>query len=190
MSEQIIGDCLYVTGDYIGPEIHAAAPYNENHDPETYCGLSLAEGIGYGLQPHKGPMTCEDCADKINDQLVELEALEFINKATQEQVPRKFKWADIYRILTDVIPAMIEKRLMEKSDDIYHSKHEGFGIIAEEYDELKDALRDDDNPEEFDKECLDIAVAVILSMASYPRWTRKQGGPKTDKEDKLYVTKH
>ena len=57
------------------------------------------------------------------------------------------------------------ERLNKKGWGIYISKHEALGIIAEEYQELIESIRDD-NTDNFYEECLDIAVAAILAIAS------------------------
>jgi NTP pyrophosphatase (non-canonical NTP hydrolase) len=59
----------------------------------------------------------------------------------------------------------ITRRLREKGDGAYASEHETYGIIAEEFDELRDAMRAND-PANFREELVDIAVACIIGMAS------------------------
>ena len=56
-------------------------------------------------------------------------------------------------------------RLAQKGRGSFIGSHETLGIIAEEYDELKDAVRSDD-PQEVERELVDIAVACILGIAS------------------------
>lgn len=65
---------------------------------------------------------------------------------------------------TDILE-MLNKRLIEKGRGSYIGIHETLGIIAEEYDELKDAARTDD-VEEFIRELKDIAVACWFGIAS------------------------
>lgn len=60
---------------------------------------------------------------------------------------------------------MLEYRLNQKGRGSYIGSHETLGIIAEEYDELKDAVRSND-PQEVEKELIDIAVACIFGIAS------------------------
>lgn len=56
-------------------------------------------------------------------------------------------------------------RLTQKGRGAFVGTHETYGIIAEEVDELLEALRKDDI-EQFDKELLDVAVACVIGMAS------------------------
>lgn len=60
---------------------------------------------------------------------------------------------------------MCGRRIKEKGPGAYAGPHECFGIIAEEYDELRDAMRANDGAQ-FRKELLDIAVACVIGMAS------------------------
>jgi hypothetical protein len=59
----------------------------------------------------------------------------------------------------------IDMRLIQKQRGSYIGNHETYGILAEEFKELLDALQKNDN-EEFFCELLDIAVGAILGMAS------------------------
>ncbi len=56
-------------------------------------------------------------------------------------------------------------RLKQKHRGSFIGPHETFGIIAEEYDELLEALRAD-NVRDFHDELVDIAVAAILGITS------------------------
>jgi NTP pyrophosphatase (non-canonical NTP hydrolase) len=55
-------------------------------------------------------------------------------------------------------------RLEAKGYGTFASTHEILGIIAEEYDELKDAIRKNDT-EEIKQELLDIAVSCHFAIA-------------------------
>ena len=58
------------------------------------------------------------------------------------------------------------ERLEKHGPGIFAGKHEILGSITEEYYELIDAVRDDKHPEHFIDECMDIAVACIIGIAS------------------------
>ncbi len=58
----------------------------------------------------------------------------------------------------------MERRLKEKGEGTFASSHEVLGIIAEEYDELIDAVRANDMTK-VDKELEDIAVACVFAMS-------------------------
>lgn len=64
-----------------------------------------------------------------------------------------------------LIEEKIEMRLLQKHRGSYIGKHETYGILAEEFKELLDALQANDNIE-FYAELIDIAVDSILGMAS------------------------
>ena len=59
---------------------------------------------------------------------------------------------------------MIHKRLFQKGKGTYASIHEILGIVCEEYDELVDAVRDNEQVQ-VHKELKDIAVGCIIGMA-------------------------
>lgn len=59
--------------------------------------------------------------------------------------------------------AALCKQLIQKGDGAFISTHEALGIIAEEYDELKDAVRSN-NIEDVKKELLDIIVAAQFTV--------------------------
>lgn len=70
--------------------------------------------------------------------------------------------------LTHCMAKVAEKthaRIREKGDGAYIGPHEAYGIIAEEFDELRDAMRAND-ADDFRDELADIAVACILGLAS------------------------
>ena len=58
-----------------------------------------------------------------------------------------------------------EARLKEKGDGAYAGPHECYGIIAEEFKELLDAVQANDSMAECE-ELIDIAVACIIGLAS------------------------
>lgn len=60
----------------------------------------------------------------------------------------------------------LKAKMVKHGDGAFYSKHECFGKIAEEVDELLDELRDDEHPEKFENELLDVAVAAIFSAVS------------------------
>jgi NTP pyrophosphatase (non-canonical NTP hydrolase) len=60
---------------------------------------------------------------------------------------------------------MIDKRLATKGSGAFVGPHEILGIVAEEYDELLEAVRSD-NQGEIYYELLDIAVAAVIGMCS------------------------
>lgn len=77
----------------------------------------------------------------------------------RQQVARKHIAAGIQDIITK-----LDMRLNTKGDGQYASRHEIWGIIAEEYDEALDELRIN-TPEGYDnfaKELKDIAVAAMF----------------------------
>jgi hypothetical protein len=59
----------------------------------------------------------------------------------------------------------LEGRLMQKGKGTFASTHEIYGIIAEEFDELTDELRNN-NELNFAGELIDIAVGCIFGVAS------------------------
>jgi hypothetical protein len=65
-----------------------------------------------------------------------------------------------------LIKKKMDFRLQEKGRGILVTRHEIYGIIAEEFtSELTDALRDNDRTQ-FREELVDIAVACIIGIAS------------------------
>ena len=65
-----------------------------------------------------------------------------------------------------VLMDKFEYRCKTKGKHSFASRHEAFGVITEEYDELADAIRQDDSPNEFYNEMIDIAVACLFGVAS------------------------
>jgi NTP pyrophosphatase (non-canonical NTP hydrolase) len=63
------------------------------------------------------------------------------------------------------VQSKLLQRLAEKGWGIYVSSHEILGILDEEFDELKDAVRDNDKAA-ITKECLDIAVGAVFALVS------------------------
>ena len=59
----------------------------------------------------------------------------------------------------------INMRLLQKHRGSFIGNHETYGILAEEFKELLDALHKNDN-QDFYCELIDIAVGAILGMAS------------------------
>jgi len=58
-----------------------------------------------------------------------------------------------------------EKRCQEKGDQIYHSRHEGIGVLEEELLELKEAIRKK-GTEEMEAEAMDCIVPLLHLLAS------------------------
>jgi len=56
---------------------------------------------------------------------------------------------------------VLDFRLKEKGDRAFASKHEVLGIITEEYQELIEAVKNNDK-ENFEEELFDVAVAAIF----------------------------
>ena len=73
------------------------------------------------------------------------------------------------------VTSMINYRLSQKGDYGYIGPHETYGIIAEEFAELMDSLREN-NSQNFYRELVDIAVACVIGMASQlPADTKADG---------------
>jgi len=64
----------------------------------------------------------------------------------------------------EAVRRKIFQRLEEKGHHSYASTHEALGIINEEHHELVEAVQAND-PERFENECLDIAVACVFAIA-------------------------
>ena len=60
----------------------------------------------------------------------------------------------------------VKHRLAKHGHGAHASPHEILGVITEEYQELVEAVRDDDNPQRFVDELFDIGVACIFGVAS------------------------
>jgi len=63
-----------------------------------------------------------------------------------------------------LLSSKIQDRLDEKGSHSYASSHECLGIIAEEYHELVESVRSN-RLDDFEKECLDLAVACVFAIA-------------------------
>lgn len=59
----------------------------------------------------------------------------------------------------------LEHRIKEKGDRAFISDHEALGVIAEEYDELLEAVRSND-PEKVMHELRDVIVGALWGIAS------------------------
>ena len=77
------------------------------------------------------------------------------NQITDEQIAKSVK----------LVNEKIQMRLLQKHRGAYIGNHETYGILAEEFKELLDALQADDN-ERYFFELMDIAVGAILGMSS------------------------
>ena len=82
---------------------------------------------------------------------------------------------DVQKTIRQVV-AKLEYRLREKGTGAFTSRHEGLGVIAEEYAELLDAVRRDHNHKLFMDECVDVAVSCLFAIASMRANTREAGG--------------
>jgi len=63
------------------------------------------------------------------------------------------------------ISANLDRRLLKHGYGAYASPHEILGVIAEEYDELKDAVRSNVDADTA-AEIIDIAVGCVFGVAS------------------------
>ena len=72
--------------------------------------------------------------------------------------------ADLERVI-QVVVRKLEFRMKEKGRGAFVSSHEIMGIVSEEYDEMKEAVQENDHNKLFD-ELADIAVGSIKGMAS------------------------
>ena len=68
------------------------------------------------------------------------------------------------------------KRLAKHGPSVFAGRHEALGIITEEYFELVEAARLDDDPERFIRELEDIAVACVLAIASFMSLAKPEEG--------------
>ena len=78
-----------------------------------------------------------------------------------KRIPIDFKYNQ--KAIQIVKNKLVEK-LRKKGNGSFVSRHESFGIVAEEFDELLDELRTN-NKIKFKKELIDVAVACIFSIA-------------------------
>lgn len=60
----------------------------------------------------------------------------------------------------------LKRKMKKKGKKAFISRHEIFGIIYEELDELKDAMRNNDDVN-FEEELIDIALSSIFCLASF-----------------------
>lgn len=58
----------------------------------------------------------------------------------------------------------LRERLQQKGHGAFVSTHEIVGVVAEEYDEMMDALRQNNRPN-FRSELLDVAVGCVFGVA-------------------------
>ena len=72
----------------------------------------------------------------------------------------------------DVIDKL-NQRLRDKGDLSFASRHEILGIVSEEFYELLEAVKNDNNPLGFRNELIDIAVACIFGVASMDEFNMK-----------------
>lgn len=66
----------------------------------------------------------------------------------------------------DACKEVMRVKIEKHGREAFSSKHECFGKIAEEVDELLQELRNDDQTEGFESELLDVAIAAVFSAAS------------------------
>ena len=59
----------------------------------------------------------------------------------------------------------LRSALDTKGPGAFHSSHEAFGVLIEEVDEMKEALRAGD-AEGFANEAMDVAIAALFTVAS------------------------
>lgn len=89
-------------------------------------------------------------------------------KKTEQNIPggcrKEITNKEIKRSIA-LVEEKITMRLIQKHRGSYIGNHETYGILAEEFKELLDALQANDN-ESFYCELIDVAVGAILGMAS------------------------
>lgn len=98
-------------------------------------------------------------------------------KETEQNIPGGCRQEIKANEITQAVGLVLKKidsRLIEKHRGSYIGNHETYGILAEEYKELLDALQANDN-EWFFKELIDVAVGAIIGMASMYANQSKQG---------------
>jgi len=64
-----------------------------------------------------------------------------------------------------LVDEVLKARMKQKGEHAFVSIHEILGIVDEEHDELKDAVREN-NPGKVQAELIDIAVGAIWGIAS------------------------
>lgn len=72
--------------------------------------------------------------------------------------------ADIEAVVREAMERIRRKRA--KHGEHAETRHSTLGILTEEYYEACDAIRDDDHPERFRAELLDIAAVCLDGVAS------------------------
>lgn len=80
----------------------------------------------------------------------------------------KFKPENIREALAN-LEHELDQRLDEKGEGCFSSRHEVFGVVAEEIDELLGAVREG-SASQVEHELMDIAVACILGIACINDW--------------------
>jgi NTP pyrophosphatase (non-canonical NTP hydrolase) len=65
----------------------------------------------------------------------------------------------------EALTVNLGRRIEEKGRGVFVSSHETLGAVTEEYQELIDAVRQND-PVEVGEELMDIAVAAVFGVAS------------------------
>jgi hypothetical protein len=71
----------------------------------------------------------------------------------------------VVQVAIENVVASLEGRLTQTGRDGFISPHEILGIVDEEYNELRDAVRSDE-PSAVRLELIDVAVAAIFGLAS------------------------
>lgn len=91
----------------------------------------------------------------------------YVGKVPVEGVGVKRPEIDIKKlsVIYGEVLRLVDKRLQEKGNGIYASNHEALGIITEEYWELIEAVKDNDNYG-IREELKDIAVGCLIALAS------------------------
>jgi hypothetical protein len=77
---------------------------------------------------------------------------------------RRMTPADITAIL-DAIHVFIHDKITQKGDGVFRSRHEILGVVAEEYDELINAVRMSEDLYHVEHELMDVACACLLGAA-------------------------
>jgi len=65
-------------------------------------------------------------------------------------------------------------RINQKGDGVFYSHHEALGVVAEEYDELKDAIRSND-VSKIKSELIDLVVAALWGVVSINNQEKTDG---------------
>jgi len=72
---------------------------------------------------------------------------------------------DTKREILYLFGAMLDRRIEKHGSGAFSNAHEGLGVIAEEYHELLEAVRTNDQ-EQVAREAIDVAVAAIWTVVS------------------------